>query len=262
MIRFCDVMNTMGTYVHDEYDANVTHNRLPSRVLPFVPPRQNLCIFIFCSGTALRALPLLLGKGPLYAQGHQQTARCLEFRPHTFRSWDRVASRFKLVLREPIAEKDGRFGDGGQLNVVVWTGEVQETKAVDMLLVFGRDGNPVDGALDIVGGEQVESITGVDSKGRILGFDPLPLATRVVLNLKTGNGLTEEKSPASEVGMTANDEFTKSRVLFGCELVVLHIAKVVFTLDLVLVAACEIILGKLEGDCKQDVEGIQDLGME
>ena len=39
MIRFCDVMNTMGTYVHDEYDATVTHNRLPSRVLPFVPPR-------------------------------------------------------------------------------------------------------------------------------------------------------------------------------------------------------------------------------
>ena len=51
-------------------------------------------------------------------------------------------------------------------------GEVQETKAVNVLLVSRRDRNPMDGALDIVSGEQVESVTGVDSEGRILGFDP------------------------------------------------------------------------------------------
>ena len=62
--------------------------------------------------------------------------------------------------------------------------------------------------------------------------------------------------------MTGNDEFPKFDVLFGGIPVVLHIAKVVFALDLVLVAAREIILGKLEGDGKQDVEGIQDLGVE
>jgi len=33
----------------------------------------------------------------------------------------------------------------------------------------------MDGALEIVGGKQVESVTNVDNKGRILGFDPLPL---------------------------------------------------------------------------------------
>lgn len=54
--------------------------------------------------------------------------------------------------------------------------EVQKAKTVDMLLVLGRDGNSVNGALDVVGGEQVEGVTGVDGEGRILGFDPLPLA--------------------------------------------------------------------------------------
>ena len=78
---------------------------------------------------------------------------------------------------ESLAPKDRRFSDGGQLNVVVWAREVQESKAVNMLLVFGRDGNPMDGALDIVSGEQVENVTSVDSKGRILGFDPLPLVS-------------------------------------------------------------------------------------
>ena len=72
----------------------------------------------------------------------------------------------------------------------------------------------------------------------------------------------EQESPASEVGMTTNDEFTDSGELFGGVLAIFHVAKVVFALDLVLVAAGEIVLGKLEGDRKQDVEGIQDLGVE
>ena len=48
----------------------------------------------------------------------------------------------------------------------------------------------------------------------------------------------------------------------GGILAVLHVAKVVFALDLVFVMAGEMVHGKLEGDRKQDVEGIQDLGME
>lgn len=144
----------------------------------------------------------------------------------------------------------------------MWTREIQETKTVNVLLVLGRDGNPMDGALDIVSGEQTESVASVDGKGRVLGFDPLPLAARVVLNLETSNGLTEEESPASEIGVTGGDELAEFGVLFGGELVVLHVAKVVFTLDLVPVAAGEIVVRKLEGDGKQDVEGVQDLGVE
>ena len=61
--------------------------------------------------------------------------------------------------------------------------------------------------------------------------------------------------------MTTNDEFTNSGELFGGVLAVHHVAKVVFSLDLVLVAAGEMVLGKLEGDHKQDMEWIQDLGV-
>lgn len=46
-----------------------------------------------------------------------------------------------------------------------------------MLLVFGRDSNPMDGALDVISGKKAESVASVNSKGCILGFDPLPLAT-------------------------------------------------------------------------------------
>jgi len=59
----------------------------------------------------------------------------------------------------------------------MWTGEVQEAKTVNVLLVFGRDGNPMDGAFDVVSGEQAECITSVDSDGRILRFEPLPFAS-------------------------------------------------------------------------------------
>ena len=66
---------------------------------------------------------------------------------------------------------------GGQIEVVAWTGEVQDTKAVNVLLALGRDGNSVDCALDIFGGKQVQGITSVDGNHRILGFNSLPLAS-------------------------------------------------------------------------------------
>ena len=62
--------------------------------------------------------------------------------------------------------------------------------------------------------------------------------------------------------MTTNDEFDSGK-LFGDVLDALHdVAKVALALDLVLVATGGIVLGKLEGDREQDVEGIQDLGVE
>ena len=100
-----------------------------------------------------------------------------QFRPHTFHSWDRLAGRFELVLREPIASKDRRFGNGRQSEVVAWTGEVQDTKAVNVLMALGRDGNSVDRAPDMVGGKRVQDITSVGGNHRILGFNPLPLAS-------------------------------------------------------------------------------------
>ena len=68
-----------------------------------------------------------------------------------------------------------------------------------MLLVLRRDGNPTDDAPGLAGSEQAGSVTSVDGEGRVLGRGPLPLVTQLVLDLETGNGPTEEKSPASEV---------------------------------------------------------------
>ena len=63
--------------------------------------------------------------------------------------------------------------------------------------------------------------------------------------------------------MTTNDQFTDSGELLGDVLDALHdVAKVALALDLVLVATGGIVLGKLENDRKQDMEGIQDLGVE
>ena len=63
--------------------------------------------------------------------------------------------------------------------------------------------------------------------------------------------------------MTTDGEFTDPGELFGGVPAALHdVAKVTFALDLALVATGGIVLGKLKGDRKQDVEGIQDLGVE
>ena len=78
----------------------------------------------------------------------------------------------------------------------------------------------------------------------------------MVFDLETSNGLTEEKSPTSEVCVTTSDKFPKFCVFFWGVLAVLHIAKVIFTLDLVLVAGSEVVFWKLESDGKQDVEGV------
>ena len=78
----------------------------------------------------------------LYTQIYQQTAEFSKFGSHAFHGWDGIASGVEPVLCESLTPEDRRFGDGRQFDVVVWTGEVQEAKTVNMLLVFGGDGNP------------------------------------------------------------------------------------------------------------------------
>ena len=140
------------TYVHNEHNVRYPRPVSLLRVPPFVPPRQNLGIQVSCGGVALRALPFLFCKGPLYTQVLASRG-CSKFESRTFHSWDGVPSRVELVLCESLTPEDGRFGDGRQLDVVLWTGEVQETKTVDVLLVFWRDSNSMNGALDVVSSE-------------------------------------------------------------------------------------------------------------
>ena len=62
--------------------------------------------------------------------------------------------------------------------------------------------------------------------------------------------------------MTAGYGFAKLSELLGGVFSVHHVAQVILTPDLVLMNACKIVLRKLEGDGKQNVERIQDLHME
>lgn len=66
-------------------------------------------------------------RSTLHAEGYQRTAQRLGVKFHTLHAWDEIAGRFEPVSYEPLTPKDGGFGDGRQLEVIVWAGEVQET---------------------------------------------------------------------------------------------------------------------------------------
>ena len=82
-------------------------------------------------------------------------------------------------------------------------------------------------ALDVVRRQQVERVARVDGERRILGLHPLPLVRLVVLDLKRGNGLAEEQSPGTEIGVTTAPETADFQVFFGRILRVLHVAEVI-----------------------------------
>ena len=90
--------NKMGTARMSKTMEN--YNWFPSRVLPFVPTRQNLSIFVFRGVVALRALPLLLGKSPLYIRrgiSKQRRVRSLGLVPSMVGTGFPVASNWFCV---------------------------------------------------------------------------------------------------------------------------------------------------------------------
>lgn len=58
---------------------------------------------------------------------------------------------------------------------------------------------PVNRTLHVAPGEERECVARVDSKGTVDGFDPAPLARRVVLDLQGRDGLTEEQSKTAQI---------------------------------------------------------------
>ncbi len=58
---------------------------------------------------------------------------------------------------------------------------------------------PVNCALDVSSRQERECVARINRESSILRFHPLPLASRVVPNLKRRNRLTEEESKAAEV---------------------------------------------------------------
>ena len=60
-------------------------------------------------------------RSTLRSEGLANRAVFKKFRSHAFHSWDGVASGFELILGEALTAQDGRFGDGRQPDVVVWS---------------------------------------------------------------------------------------------------------------------------------------------
>lgn len=93
--------------------------------------------------------------------------------------------------------------------------------------ILPRFGNaPVNRALHVIGGQQVERIARVDGHSPVLRLHPLPFAGVVATNLQRSNRLTEKQSERTEVGVPATPK-AEFGVLLGRKLAILHVTEVV-----------------------------------
>lgn len=132
--------------------------------------------------------------------------------------------------------------------------KVQNSQPIDMSLVRGRSMHTVDARLDQSSSQSRERITGVDGDGAVLGLDPLPVALRVE-DLQSGNRLAEQKRDGAQVGVAGRVELSNLRVVLGAPGSVVHVAKVVLSLDVVVMFADELVLvGELEENSEEAEE--------
>jgi hypothetical protein len=80
--------------------------------------------------------------------------------------------------------------------------EVENTEAIDVLLVLRRNHHTVDSALDISTGEERKGVTCIDGNGPVLRLDPLPLILDMVTDLQGRDGLAEEQCPRAKVSVS------------------------------------------------------------
>ena len=109
-----------------------------------------------------------------------------------------------------------------------------------MSLIRRRRMHTMNARLDKPTRQRRQGITGVDRDGSILRTHPLPLALRVK-NLQSCNGLAEEQSDCSQIGMAGTVQIADSLVLLCTAGCVVHVAEMVFTFDIVLVIADELV---------------------
>jgi hypothetical protein len=62
-----------------------------------------------------------------------------------------------------------------------------------------RPNSPMNRTLDIITGQELQSITAIDGQGGVLRFDPFPFVRMGVANLECSDGLTEEESEGAEI---------------------------------------------------------------
>ena len=111
--------------------------------------------------------------------------------------------------------------------------------------------------LEEVASQSLQRVADVDRDGLVLRLDPLPLLLRIQ-NLQSSNGLAEEKRDTAQVGVTRRVELANLLVNLRRARCVVHVAKMVFTLDVVLVLFDELIfVGEFEYD-GEEAEKLDD----
>lgn len=98
----------------------------------------------------------------------------------------------------------------------------------------------MDTRLDETTRQSSQGITGVNRDGPVLRTHPLPLALGVE-DLQRGNRLAEEKSEGSQVCMAGAIQIAYVFVDFLAARCVVHVAKVVFAFDIVLMVTDELV---------------------
>ena len=151
-----------------------------------------------------------------------------------------MSARLKLVLRGPSPFEDRRV-DRLQHEVVLWAREIQESEAIDMALILGRNCDlvqsdvsilhvwgggggagerqtprrlvpwrkmtyPMDCGLDVTPREETQRITGVHGQAAIERLGPFPVARLVVLDLEAGDRLPEEQRDRAQVRVAVGSD--------------------------------------------------------
>ena len=123
-----------------------------------------------------------------------------------------------------------------------------------MSLIVRRGVDTMNRRLEEVASQSLQRVADVDRDGLVLRLDPLPLLLRIQ-NLQSSNGLAEEKRDTAQVGVTRRVELANLLVNLRRARCVVHVAKMVFTLDVVLVLFDELIfVGQFENDGEQAEE--------
>lgn len=121
----------------------------------------------------------------------------------------------------------------------------------------------MDCGLDVATSQEAESIARVDGETPVQGLGPFPLARLMVPYLQRGDGLAEQQRDGAKVGVAAGPEAVAQRVhLLRREPRVLHVAQVRLVVGLPLMQVDEEVLGQLEGDGDEAVQGVEDLVVE
>ena len=106
-----------------------------------------------------------------------------------------------------------------------------------------------------------ESIADINRDRFILRPHPLPLIPRVQ-NLKSRDRLPEQERHTPQIRMAGGVQLADLSILLGTAGGVVHIAQVVFTLDVVLVASDELVfVRQFEHDGEEGEEFDDDLGV-